>query len=118
MKAIGDAAEKKAARFLKKKGYKIIETNYTVHHVGEIDIIAKDGETLVFVEVKFRKNDLSGRPEEFVGREKRRRLQRTAMQYMTVHDIHLPVRFDVVGIMGEKKEEQIELIQNAFFAEF
>ena len=114
MKSIGDAGEKIAAKYLKKHQYTIVETNYRVHRIGEIDIIAQEGEYLVFVEVKYRKDTACGRPEEYVGQEKRTRLIRAAREYMVSHRITSPVRFDVVSIVGDMKEPEIEVIQNAF----
>lgn len=114
MKSIGDAGEKIAAKYLKKHKYTIVETNYRVHRVGEIDIVAKDGEYLVFVEVKYRKDTECGRPEEYVGKEKRARLIRAAEAYMVFHRITSPVRFDVVSIVGDMKKPVIEVIKNAF----
>ena len=114
MKEIGDKGERIAARALKKRGYKIIETNYSVHHVGEIDIVAKKDEYLVFVEVKYRKNTLAGRPEEYVGRLKRQRLLRAAEQYILTHGVTAPVRFDVVSVIGNFIHPEVEVITNAF----
>lgn len=114
MKQLGDRGERIAVRYLKKKGYRILETNYRVHRVGEIDAVAADGETLVFVEVKYRKSSDFGRPEEYVDRTKRTRLIRAAEAYLMKHPGDRPVRFDVVAITGDLGRPEISLIQNAF----
>ncbi len=113
MKLIGDKAERKAEQHLKKMGYKILERNYNVHHVGEIDLVAKKDGYTVFVEVKYRKTTAFGRPEEYVHRIKRERLIRAAEHYIQKKHLETPVRFDVVSLVGEKFED-IEVIPNAF----
>lgn len=113
MKFLGDRGEEKAAKHLKKRGYKILERNYRVHNVGEIDIIARDGEYTVFVEVKYRKSTDFGRPEEYVTQRKRERLIRAAEHYIQKNHLETPVRFDVVSLVGEKFED-IEVIKSAF----
>ena len=74
MKQVGSKGEVLAAEFLKDKGYRIIERNYKTP-VGELDIIAKDGETLVFIEVKTRSNNAFGYPFEAVDSRKKHKLQ-------------------------------------------
>lgn len=70
MKVLGIEGENAAAKFLEKKGYRIISRNYKTH-IGEIDIIAQDGNTIVFVEVKTRGNESFGKPFEAVNKRKR-----------------------------------------------
>lgn len=95
---------------MKTKGYTIIEYNFCCKS-GEIDIVAMDGETLVFCEVKYRSNDRKGTPFEAVTIYKQKKICKTALYYITKHQIvDVPCRFDVVGITGDK----IEIIQNAF----
>lgn len=107
---IGSAFEKQAGEYLKTKGYTIIEYNFCCKS-GEIDIVAMDGETLVFCEVKYRSNDRKGTPFEAVTIYKQKKICKTALYYITKHQIvDVPCRFDVVGITGDK----IEIIQNAF----
>ena len=115
MKKLGDFGEKTALQYLKKKHYRILETNYRVHRVGEIDIVAMDKETLVFVEVKYRKSDAFGRPEEYVDRRKRERLIRAANAYLAAHPASGGVRFDVVAVTGSISEPTVKLIPNAFY---
>ena len=98
----GQTGEEIAARFLHRKGFRILERNYRCD-VGEIDLIAEDRGTVVFVEVKTRKSLASGAPEEAVDREKRRKIIRAAQRYLQPWS-RWPqhVRFDVVGIeLGE-----------------
>lgn len=113
---LGRWGEKIAARFLKRRGYRILQRNY-VGRVGEIDIIARDGDVLVFVEVKTRTETDFGGPLEAVGPAKRRRIARAAQSYLLRHRIpEYPCRFDVVGVTcldGQKKPE-IDLVRDAF----
>ncbi len=92
-------------------GYVIVERNYSCK-LGEIDIIAKDGEVLVFVEVKYRRSERFGLPEQAVGREKQARLRRSAQWYMAVEGISemCSVRFDVVAM----DSREIRLYRDAF----
>lgn len=106
----GQKGEKIAARYLKLRLYKILETNYA-RKTGEIDIIAKKGGYTVFVEVKYRNSDVKGLPREAVTPFKQRQIKRTAMLYiMEKHLENTPVRFDVIEILGK----DIEHIKNAF----
>lgn len=108
----GRIGERQAEKFLKKAGFKVIARNV---HVGydEIDLIAKQGDTLIFVEVKTRKNENFGRPAAAVNRAKRKKLSRAAMHFLKKRKIHPPrIRFDVVEVVGEKPE--IRHIPNAF----
>lgn len=92
--------EQGAKDFLVKKGYKIIETNFATK-VGEIDIIAADGDVLVFVEVKARKNADFGEPIEAVTPWKVRKIALVAKQYLVMkRKLGAPVRFDVVECIG------------------
>ena len=107
---IGFEYEKIAGDYLKKQGYEIIEYNFYSRH-GEIDIIAKHEGYLVFVEVKYRKDDSAGSPLEAVSLAKQKAICKCAMYYMTKkHMQDAAVRFDVVGIQGNK----VNLVQNAF----
>lgn len=110
-KAIGDYGEKLAVKYLKKQGYKIVKTNYKIR-IGEIDIIAMDGDFLVFVEVKYRSTALYGLPNEAVDKHKREKIKRVTLYYLMHTDmLEAYVRFDVVQILGDK----IQLFQNAFY---
>lgn len=106
----GAAYEQIAAAHLISKGYEILEFNYRCK-MGEIDIIARDGEHLVFVEVKYRANSQKGNPLEAISMAKQKTISKCALHYMMMNHLSdVPVRFDVVGILGDKKEH----IKNAF----
>lgn len=108
---MGSYYEQKAADYLESNGYHIIRKNFRCK-IGEIDLIAKDGEYLCFIEVKYRSNDRKGNPAEAITPTKIRRITRTAEYYMLTHGImpDTPCRFDAVIIL----EEDISLIKNAF----
>jgi putative endonuclease len=98
--AIGRDAEHKAIHFLEGKGYVFIAANYRYKR-GEIDLIMKDGEILVFIEVKARKNDEFGYPEQWVSSKKLDLIQQTAEGYMIQCNWHGRIRFDIVSISGK-----------------
>ena len=112
---LGNRGEELAATFLKQKGFQIISRNYR-QKTGEVDIIAKDGNTLVFIEVKTRSSLLFGQPFEAVTERKQTQLNRIALDYMTRNKItNQAARFDVVSILIEKnKKPEIEHLQNCF----
>lgn len=112
---IGKFGEDLACIYLKKLGYKIVERNFRIRG-GEIDIIAKDGEILVYVEVKTRTSRKFGLPEEAVGFHKIKFLERAAKFYR-VSKNNLPdlERIDVVAVDLSEKEPNIKLIKNAGF---
>jgi putative endonuclease len=113
---IGKRGEEIAARFLKANGYEILERNYTYEH-GEIDIIAQKGNTLVFVEVKYRHNLEYGRPEAAISKKKIRMVKKTAEAYLM--EKNLPegeCRIDVIAILElEKGKPEIEHYENVSF---
>lgn len=95
----GSAGERLAARFLKKKGYKPIRRNCR-SSMGEIDLVMRDRDEVVFVEVKTRTSRQWGDPEQAVTRTKQRRISRQAMRFATRHDLRgRPLRFDVVAVV-------------------
>ncbi len=110
-RTVGTANEKKAVLFLQNQGYDILETNYRCR-LGEIDIIAREGRYLVFVEVKYRKDICCGLPEEAVDGRKQRKLAGAAGYYLWQKKLSgdVPCRFDVVGICGR----HIRLLRDAF----
>ncbi len=114
-KKLGSRGEKIAAKFLRKQGYQIIEKNYR-SRLGEIDIVAKEDESIVFVEVKTRRSTDFGLPEEALSYDKRRRLSKLALGYLAHRRIKdTNCRFDMVSIlMDTKKVKHIKLIKNAF----
>lgn len=105
-----------AAQFLEKKGYAILERNYRFDR-GEIDLVAKDGQELVFVEVKARYSRDYGAPEESVTPAKEVQLKKVAEGYLYEHNIeNQSCRFDVVTISYERGTPVLRLIQDAFLA--
>jgi len=112
----GRWGEKLAASFLKRQGYRILARNY-VSPVGEMDIVAREGEELVFVEVKTRTSEGFGGPLRAVGRAKRRKIVQVARSYLARYRLdECPCRFDVVGItrVEGRKAPDIELVRGAF----
>ena len=113
-KELGKRGEEVALRFLKKKGYRIIEKNY-VCNMGEMDIIAKEKDTLVFIEVKTRTSQEFGPPQLAVNAWKQKQLSKVALNYLKEKRLEdVKARFDVVAILLAGKEEEVELIPNAF----
>lgn len=107
---IGFEYEKIAGEYLEKQGYEIIECNFYSRH-GEIDIVAKHEGYLVFVEVKYREDNKSGHPLEAVSLAKQKTICKCALYYLKKNHLYdVSVRFDVVGILGDK----IQVVKNAF----
>jgi putative endonuclease len=114
MRELGNSGETLAAYFLKQKGYRILERNYTTP-IGEIDIIAKEGETIVFIEVKTRTDISFGYPFESVHIKKIQKLKKTALCYMKKQGRESSARFDVISIiLKEHGNPEIEHIKDAF----
>ena len=111
----GDSSENLAVWYLKQNGYKIIEQNYR-NRLGEIDIIAYDRQTLVFVEVKTRRSHTCGFPEEAVTPAKQRQLRKIAQGYCALCDFQdIECRFDVISLLYDKRSGfSISHIKNAF----
>ncbi len=110
----GKDSESLAAKHLKKNGYKILEQNYR-NKLGEIDIIAKEKGTLVFVEVKARKTHVFGNPKWAVTPKKQRKISMVALYYLkAANKTDVKARFDVVSLSLAKDNPQIEIIKNAF----
>ncbi len=110
----GRKSEELAAACLKKQGYTIVRRNYRTR-LGEIDIIARDGQTIVFVEVKARKTDRAGSVKSSITRAKKAKLTRLAQYYLKQTGSRgVKARFDVVAIKGDGKS--VDLIKNAFDA--
>jgi len=112
----GKFGEALAAAYLKSKGYSILATNRKFSH-AEIDIIAKIGEDLVFIEVKTRKNSHFGYPEEFIDAKKIRLMGKAAELYCVEIGQDLEIRFDLISLILEGKEHEIIHIEDAFFPE-
>lgn len=112
---LGQIGEEAAVTFLKRQGYKIIEQNFR-NQLGEIDIIAADGDVLCFIEVKTRNSDLFGSPFESVTVAKQRKITRVALSYLKYKGkSNAKARFDVIAILVNGEEcQSIEIIKNAF----
>jgi putative endonuclease len=112
--ALGRIGEDLACEELERRGYEILARRYR-RRGGELDIIARDGQTLVFVEVKARKGRAFGEAAEAVTMIKRRRMVRTALDYMLRRQLaECPCRFDVVSISLDAGEPSIVVFRNAF----
>jgi len=112
----GLRGEKQAERFLRRKRYKIIGRRVRIGRHGEIDLIARDGETLVFIEVKTRSGEAFGRPASAVGSKKRRCLSHAAVQFLKQRKLCPDyIRFDIVEVIGNPPE--IRHLENAFTLE-
>lgn len=109
----GKIGEELAIDYLKKKGYTIVETNFNCK-LGEIDIIAKDGKTICFIEVKYRKTKEYGTSIEAIDANKARKLVNAAKYYCILNKvIDVPLRFDVIGIDIFENKPNYTLIKNA-----
>ncbi len=112
-KLLGRSGEDRAAKHLAKLGYRVLERNYRTKQ-GEIDLIALDGDTVVFVEVKTRTSDAYGAPELAVDLRKQGRMVKAALGYLKQKKLHqMASRFDVVAIT-EAGDGRVEVIRNAF----
>ncbi len=111
--ALGRSGEEAVVRRLERRGWVILERNWRCR-LGEIDVIALDGDVLVFVEVKTRTSSMFGSPEEAVGRRKRAKLARVALSYVKSRGCgERALRFDVVAVEGGT----VRHIQDAFMVE-
>lgn len=113
-KEIGNRGEELAQEHLRSIGYQILETNWHFHHY-EIDIIARDQDELVIVEVKTRTGDRYEHPSEAVSNQKIRFLINAAEAYIFKTDSHLDTRFDIISIVIFGKNFQLEHIKDAFY---
>ena len=110
----GKQGEDLAAAHLAENGYRILERNYR-SVFGEIDIVAEEGDTLVFVEVKSRRSEAYGDPQLAVGPKKQRKISRVAMSYLSEKGWNRrPARFDIVAVKLRPSGNLIELIRNVF----
>lgn len=118
-RSLGARGERAAARFLRRRGYRIVARGFRLRDRGEIDLVAVDGRTVVFVEVKTRRGDATGNPAEAVDARKQRRLTRLAGAFLRRHGLRdYPARFDVVAITwpDDRRRPAIEHFPNAFEA--
>ncbi len=112
----GERGENLACRHLRRNGYKILYRNFRGRTGGEIDVVCRDGNTLVFVEVKTRGSEDFGRPFETIRADQQKRISRGALAWLRMLDNpDILFRFDVVEVLIAKGgEPRLELIQNAF----
>jgi putative endonuclease len=119
-KQTGDAAEQVACTYLQNQGLKLLDQNYH-GKFGELDLIMQDSDSIVFIEVRYRKKTSFGSPVESITYQKQQKLIKTALYYLQRHPKwqNAAARFDVVGITSQNDvvKDQIEWIQNAFNAE-
>ncbi len=114
LRELGRRGEERAADYLRRKGYRILERNYQTRE-GEIDIVAKQGGTLVFVEVKTARGLSFGHPQSWVNRRKRAHLFRAALAYMAEKgNLEASCRFDVIAIVMKSKKTRLTHIPDAF----
>lgn len=111
---LGRRGERAAEKYLKRNGYRIVARNFRASG-AEIDLVAIDGETLVFVEVKTRRSRAAGAPEEAVDERKQRRMRRAAEAFSVKYRTgERELRFDIVAVDAGGKRLAIELLRNAF----
>ncbi|MFO7638943.1 MAG: YraN family protein [bacterium] len=111
---VGRRGERLACDCLRRRGYRILATNHR-SRLGELDIVCRDGETTVFVEVKTRTSGMFGAPAEAVDARKQERLKRLAEQYLLEHELEaVEVRFDVLAIRLDFDPPEIEHLEGAF----
>jgi putative endonuclease len=114
----GREGENLAAAYLERAGYEIIERNYRCPF-GEVDIVAREGGSLVFIEVKSRRSESFGEPELAVGRDKQRKIARVSLDYLQRRNaLSCSARFDVVTVKMLAGGVRIELIKDAFSLAF
>lgn len=113
--SLGKLGEELAAAFLQRKGYRILERNYRCR-CGEVDVVAKDGKSIVFVEVKTRRSQCCGDPQQSVTLFKQSQISRAAQTWLAANNLQdASARFDVVAIsLDESDRPRIDHIENAF----
>jgi len=111
---LGKWGENKAAEYLERKGYRIIERDWRIGH-RDLDIVAIDSDMLVFVEVRTRRNNVFMEPELTVDRKKMRSLMIAANAYIKTHNIDFDLRFDIITVLGTNDNDyKINHIEEAF----
>jgi putative endonuclease len=115
MNQLGRYGEELAREYLEEQGLHILETNYHFHH-AEVDIIAEEGELLVFCEIKTRSDNQFGAPEQAITPLKAQQIRKVAGAYLTTHHIRdRQCRFDVIGIMVTGRVVRLNHLRNAFW---
>jgi len=111
---LGKFGEESAIDLLKTNGYRILARNYKTK-LGEIDIIARDKDTVCFIEVKTRHSDRFGLPQEAISRSKQRHIAKVALMFLKENNLlSKRARFDVISIMHSEDTSKLDLIKNAF----
>ena len=114
--SIGNAGEEAAARYLRRRFYKILDLQYK-SRFGEIDIIAKKKDIIAFIEVRTRSKNYRVSPADSVGKAKQNRIIKTALCYITANRIKLQPRFDIIEVVvypADRRKMSINHIENAF----
>lgn len=111
---LGKKGEILAVEFLEKNNYRILERNYRFDN-AEVDIIAQTSNILAIVEVKTRSSSEFGNPEEFVKPKQIKNLVKAVDEYVTLNNLDLEVRFDIIAIIKNKEKLAIEHLENAFY---
>lgn len=111
---LGKKGEQLAVDYLLKKGYGIVERNYRFDK-AEVDIIASKNDTLAIVEVKTRSSADFGNPQDFVKPKQIQHLVKAVNEYVTVNELDVDVRFDIIAIVKKGKQYDIEHLKDAFY---
>ena len=114
-RARGQVGESEGVEWLRREGYRIVERNVS-NRAGEIDVVARDGETLCFIEIKARSNQQYGPAVEAITPRKMRRISRAAALYLAAHPTTSPCRFDVLGMDLGDEGWRFTLVRDAFQA--
>ena len=111
---LGKKGEQLAVNFLIENGYDIVERNYRFNK-AEVDIIAQKEDVLAIIEVKTRSTTDFGNPQDFVKPKQIKNLVKAVDEYVTVNNLEVDVRFDIIAIVKEEKQFNIEHLEDAFF---
>ena len=113
-KSKGSIGEILAEKYLNKLGYKFLDRNFS-SKLGEIDLIYRDKDTIVFVEVKARLNDKFGMPREAINYKKQQKIRKTAELYLISNNLYdKNCRFDCIEVLGDREDCSVEHYKNAF----
>jgi len=110
---LGEKGEELAVEFLQEKGYQILERNWRFRK-AEVDIIAFKNDVLAVVEVKTRSTSYFGNPQDFVNKKKIQLVVGAINEYVTMKDLDIEVRFDIIAIIKTQSSVDIEHLENAF----
>ena len=112
---LGKRGEETAVDFLKQNGYRVLKRNFKIN-LGEIDIVAREGNTVCFIEVKTRTSEILGHPFEAISRVKQQKLSRVGLAYLKKNGLmDAPARFDIVSVLtSERGSENVEILKDAF----